>query len=660
MKIPVKSIDYVEIDGKAVRSYNAMFGSELPYKTQSVVGWNLRPDILIHGSPCFTEDALILTNYGYLNINNVRIGDLVLSHDNKWHKVTNVISQGKKEIWEIRGMSFDLIRTTSNHLFYTREMYRKWNVDLHRSERIFKDPKWIACEELSKRHYLGIAVNQEERMPDWNGVECTRGKTKYVKNNLPLHRETFWYLCGRFLGDGWIRNRKERNNNISRAIICCAKDELDDLKNKIGNIFNYCVVEERTVYKLQFPNKELGIFLSQFGRGAENKTVPGFIFDLPVSYLKSFLEGYIDSGGCVLNNGDIQITSTSRKLIYSIAQCVAKVYKSHYLINKFIRPKKCTIEGREVNQRDTYTLGFHIDKRKQDHAFYEDGYIWVPITQIINTGESEYVYDLSVEDAHSFVVNGCIAHNCQSVSICGWISPVGSPKGADEGSGTESSLMWETIHIIQQMGKWKPRVVIWENVKGIRYKGMKENFERYLKEMELLGYTNSHKCLDARDFGIPQARERVFTISCLDGVKFDFEKLRHTQMRNLQEFLQDKVEDNYLVTQPSILSAIGKTGTAKRATVIKDFAYTITERQDRCPAQVIDCGNGKYRFLTELECWRLFGYSDEDYYAAEKANPKKKGAIVNRALYKQAGNSICVPIFEAIFEEIFREIIKVQ
>ena len=50
--VDVKAIDYVEIDEKAVRSYNAMFENELPYKTQSVVGWNLRPDILIHGAPC--------------------------------------------------------------------------------------------------------------------------------------------------------------------------------------------------------------------------------------------------------------------------------------------------------------------------------------------------------------------------------------------------------------------------------------------------------------------------------------------------------------------------------------------------------------------------------------------------------------------------------
>ena len=125
-------------------------------------------------------------------------------------------------------------------------------------------------------------------------------------------------------------------------------------------------------------------------------------------------------------------------------------------------------------------------------------------------------------------------------------------------------------------------------------------------------------------------------------------------MKPLRDFLLTDVSDNYLVTQPSILNSIGKKGVPKRATIIKDYAYTITGRQDRCPAQIIDCGNGKYRFLTELECWRLCGYSDEDYYAAEMVNPKGN-ALVNRTLYRQAGNSIVVPIFEAIFEVILRE-----
>ncbi|WP_349400398.1 DNA cytosine methyltransferase [Clostridium perfringens] len=108
---------------------------------------------------------------------------------------------------------------------------------------------------------------------------------------------------------------------------------------------------------------------------------------------------------------------------------------------------------------------------------------------------------------------------CQSFSIAG------KQQGADEGSGTESSLMWETLNIIKQMGVWKPRVVIWENVKNVLSKHMIHNFNRYLTEMEALGYKNKFDILNAMDFGLPQDRNRVFTISILGENSFDFEKL---------------------------------------------------------------------------------------------------------------------------------------
>lgn len=234
---------------------------------------------------------------------------------------------------------------------------------------------------------------------------------------------------------------------------------------------------------------------------------------------------------------------------------------------------------------------------------------------------------------------------CQDFSIAG------QQKGADEGSETRSSLMWETIHIIEQMGEWKPKYVIWENVTNVTSKHMIANFIRYQKELERMGYTNNFEVLDARDFGLPQARERVFTISVLGKEKFKFDDLIRTPMRNIKEFLEDNesVPAVYDVTQPSVYNVIGAKG-IKRATVIQNYAYTITTRQDRTPAQVIDCGNGRYRYLTELECWRLQGYTDKDFEAA-KAVQKKKGRYYT-ALYHQAGNSIAVPIFESIFRKI--------
>lgn len=231
---------------------------------------------------------------------------------------------------------------------------------------------------------------------------------------------------------------------------------------------------------------------------------------------------------------------------------------------------------------------------------------------------------------------------CQDFSIAG------HQKGADEGSETRSSLMWETVHIIEQMGEWKPKVVIWENVKNVLSKHMKHNFERYLSYMKMLGYTNNYEILDARDFGLPQARQRVFTVSVLDDEEFDFDIMKRKPMKDIQQFLEGKVDDCYLVTQPSVYSVIGKKG-IRRATIIKEYANTITTRQDRTPAQVIDLGGGKYRYLTELECWRLQGYSDEDFLAAKSTCNVEEGKM-NRTLYHQAGNSIAVPIFEAMFE----------
>ena len=154
---------------------------------------------------------------------------------------------------------------------------------------------------------------------------------------------------------------------------------------------------------------------------------------------------------------------------------------------------------------------------------------------------------------------------CQDFSIAG------RQKGADENSETRSSLMWETINIIKQMGLWKPRVVIWENVKNVLSKHMIHNFNRYLSEMEKLGYTNSFEVLNAMDFGLPQKRERVFTISMLDGTKFNFDTLEKKKCLPITNFLEDKeeFEEQYIVTQPSVLNVRGKKG-IRRTTVIED------------------------------------------------------------------------------------------
>ncbi len=243
---------------------------------------------------------------------------------------------------------------------------------------------------------------------------------------------------------------------------------------------------------------------------------------------------------------------------------------------------------------------------------------------------------------------------CQDFSIAG------KQKGADKGSETRSSLMWETLNIINSMGEWKPKVVIWENVKNVLSKHMIHNFKGYLREMERLGYTSNYQTLNATDFGLPQDRDRIFTISVLGGI-FDFNRLERTKAPHISEFLENEVDDKYIVTQPSMIEKITKPsifGKGIERSVIKDKCWTITTKQMRYPnSGVIDLGNGQYRYLTERECWRLQGYSDELFDKAASQHPSKAGKL-NGALYKQAGNSIPTTIFESIIKALLEKELK--
>ena len=121
-------------------------------------------------------------------------------------------------------------------------------------------------------------------------------------------------------------------------------------------------------------------------------------------------------------------------------------------------------------------------------------------------------------------------------SPCQDFSLAGKQAGGDEGSGTRSSLMYETIRIVDKL---KPKYVIWENVKNLLSKKHRHNFDAYLEIMEQLGYKNYYQVLNAKDYGIPQNRERVFTISILGNKNYEFPNKQDET--NLQVFLEQNV-----------------------------------------------------------------------------------------------------------------------
>ncbi|HEM3143607.1 DNA cytosine methyltransferase [Streptococcus suis] len=247
-------------------------------------------------------------------------------------------------------------------------------------------------------------------------------------------------------------------------------------------------------------------------------------------------------------------------------------------------------------------------------------------------------------------------------SPCQDFSRSGLKRGGRKGSYTRSSLLFETIMILKNAVK-KPKWVIWENVVGVLDKKMKPTFETYLSELEYLGYSSCYWVLDSYDFGIPQKRKRVFVVSFLGEVNpFDFSKLERMKSPSMQVFLEKDVAEKYLVTQPSILKYIEKACQSvftERVHIIQDYCYTISTKQTRVPnAGFIKLTNGKYRYLTERECFRLMGFTDLDFDLLRTVYPEKTNKK-SSILYQQAGNSIVVPVLEAIIKQIYqKELIK--
>ena len=130
---------------------------------------------------------------------------------------------------------------------------------------------------------------------------------------------------------------------------------------------------------------------------------------------------------------------------------------------------------------------------------------------------------------------------CQDFSIAG------KQAGGDLESGTRSSLMYETIRIV---GQARPKYVVWENVKNILSAKHKHNFDKYIDTLNTLGYNSYYQVLNAKDYGIPQNRERVFTISVrkdIDNGDFDFPEKQELILK-LKDILEDKADEKYYLS----------------------------------------------------------------------------------------------------------------
>ena len=115
-------------------------------------------DLLIGGSPCFKDGALITTDKGYKNIEDIRVGDMVLTHKNRFRKVIKLMVSISSNLYELNICGSPKTEVTGDHPYYVRGMSRVWDSDLKTNRRIFSEPDWKTVSELTKGDYIGFPI----------------------------------------------------------------------------------------------------------------------------------------------------------------------------------------------------------------------------------------------------------------------------------------------------------------------------------------------------------------------------------------------------------------------------------------------------------------------------------------------------------------------
>lgn len=252
-------------------------------------------------------------------------------------------------------------------------------------------------------------------------------------------------------------------------------------------------------------------------------------------------------------------------------------------------------------------------------------------------------------------------------SPCQSFSSVGFQHGLEDTRGT---LFYEYARLVKEI---QPKVFIYENVRNLLNHDKGKTWDVIKKVFESLGYKYKFAVLNAADYGIPQTRRRLFVVGFKDAVDFEMPPrtcdlkyvMKDFSINNCAEgFFQHDIDGNLIIKKevgnvpdiytlsPKIYTYVMKSGTKtfyQKPIINKDIARTLLKTMGNRHRAGIDNylsfdgteDLGSVRMLTERECLRLMGYTD-DYKI-----------VVSRAqTYKQAGNSIVVDVMMAIIKEI--------
>lgn len=332
--------------------------------------------------------------------------------------------------------------------------------------------------------------------------------------------------------------------------------------------------------------------------------------------------------------------------------------------------------------------------------------------------------DLGITERDKFTYIMTYSFPCTDLSIAGKMQGMSKAEW-ENGNSTRSGLLWEVERILKELKADElPQVLLMENVPQVHAEQNRADFKAWLAFLRSRGYYNFYQDLNAKDYGIPQNRDRCFCVSILSPEFIDYEFPNKTRLNSvIKDFLENKVDEKYYINNEKAKKLLkGLEGNEKLEGIVKEavdgtindprirnISNAITTRisasgicnhkqesmaviekikikqattEGSIECKIGGCYDASYpksktrrgrvqnggdvtptltasnsenihyietqyriRKLTPRECWRLMGYTDEDYDKAQEVNS-------NSQLYKQAGNAIVKQVLMAIFKQM--------
>lgn len=389
---------------------------------------------------CFLAGTKITTMRGLVNIEDVKIGDIVLADNDTWKPVVNTMKREYSgDIYKISANSlFDDLYCTPNHKIFTQNGWK-------RADRLLCGKQVAISDKLNVPHVLfpkqyeiiDIAsyYNETEKdviqYYDDNTISISHPimnkKNKeptYVPFGYKVNRyinitDDFLYFIGRWLGDGSITRYKGKRNHSILQIVFNAEKEKDaaDFCEKVGNnVFGFKCdrrVTSQNIISLRWCNELIAnFFYKEFGEKCTGK-------HLPKKYMGDFniLRGLIDSDGYIDSHGGGRLVLKNEHLIDWALECL--------YLNGINSTSKTKIKQHDdtysvswspglANRTLNLTLFKYFYDKKYDKIGQNDLYLsYIPISNIeILENQQCTVYNLSVQDIHSYCANGVRVSNC--------------------------------------------------------------------------------------------------------------------------------------------------------------------------------------------------------------------------------------------------------